>query len=354
MSKHAVKLLRVGLIGAGGIMRKAHLNPGWKAVPGVELAAVCDVNREAAEALARDFGIPKVFTDIRRMLREGLDCVDICTPNKVHTPAVLAALGAGCHVLCEKPLAVTTREVRTMAQAAARQKRILMTAQHYRFTDRMTALKRFVDAGGAGDFYHARVHATRRNLLPVARGFIDPKLSGGGPCMDIGVHALDSAMHLMGFPTPVRVSGRTAVNFAQGHEIPGAWGEWDRKLFGVEDFAAGFVHFKNGTTMVLETAWLGHQKPPEDFSFVLFGRKGSVAWPQNEAYTAVNRVIVDQQIYPTTGLRPPHTEEIFAFAQAIREGGSSPVPVEQTLKVTAILEGIYRSARSGREERIKI
>lgn len=353
-SMAAKKVLRVGLIGAGGIVRGAHLNPGWKAVPDAEIVAVCDVRKEAAESLARDFGIPQVFTDYREMLRLGLDCVDICTPNRVHTPAVLASLAAGAHVLCEKPLAVTTREVKAMARAAARSRRILMTAQHFRFTDRITALKRFVDGGGAGDFYHARVHALRRNLLPVSPGFIDPKLSGGGPCMDIGVHALDSAMFLMGCPKPVRATGTTAVHFAKGHEIPGQWGEWDRKLFGVEDFASGFVHFENGATLVLESSWLGHQKETEDFSFFLFGRGGSVAWPACEAYSARNRVLVSHQIQPTGGLGKPHTEEIQAFARAIREGGPSPVPVEQTLRVIAILEAIYQSARLKREVRIKL
>lgn len=348
------KPLRVGLIGAGGIMRAAHLNPGWKAVPNVELAAVCDIHKETAETLAKDFNVPLVFTDFREMLKMDLDCVDICTPNKLHTPAVLAALNTGKHVLCEKPLAVTTREVKEMAEASRKNKRLLMTAQHFRFSDKINALKNYTDAGGAGDFYHARVHALRRNWVPIRPGFIDPALSGGGPCMDIGVHALDSALHIMGFPKPVRVSGTVATHFAKGEVIPGGWGEWDRKLFGVEDFAAGFVYFENGASMVLEAAWLGHKKEPEDFSFMIFGRKGSVAWPANEAYSTANRTVYTSQIHPTPGLKPPHTEEILAFAHAIRNKLPSPVPVEQTLYVIAILEGIYKSAAGGREITLKL
>lgn len=342
------KTLKVGLIGAGGIARGAHL-PGWRALDDVQLTAVCDSNPEAAEAMAKDFDIPHVFTDFREMLKLDLDCVDICTPNRFHTPAARAALNSGKHVLCEKPLAVTTEEVRTLGDAARKNGRILMTAQHFRFTDKITALKNYVAAGGAGDFYHARVCAMRRNLIPVRPGFIDPDLSGGGPCMDIGVHALDAAMHLMGFPKPVRVTGATAVHFAKGHDIPGAWGEWDRQLFGVEDFASGFVHFENGATMVLEASWLGHQKAAEDVSFVLFGKKGSVTWPLNEVCSCVNGTFVTGQVSPGKKLQPPHTEEIFAFAKAIREDLPSPVPVEETLRVIAILEGIYRSAETGGE-----
>ena len=110
------KPLKVGLIGCGGIMRGAHLNPGWLAVPDVELVAACDVNKAVAGKLAEDFDIPHVFTDFKDLLAlEEIDLVDICTPNKVHTPAVIAALEAGKHVLCEKPLAVSTAEI--IAQA---------------------------------------------------------------------------------------------------------------------------------------------------------------------------------------------------------------------------------------------
>ena len=81
--------LKVGLIGTGGIVRAAHLNPGWLAVPDVEIVAACDINETSVKKLAADFKIPKVFTDFREMLKiKDIDVVDICTPNKVHTPAV--------------------------------------------------------------------------------------------------------------------------------------------------------------------------------------------------------------------------------------------------------------------------
>jgi len=105
----------------------------------------------------------------------------------------------------------------------------LMTAQHQRFTASARAIKSWADAGNLGKVYHARVRAMRRAWLPVRPGFISKKLSGGGPCMDIGVHALDCCLWMMGFPKPVRVTGTAKVNFAKGHKIPGLWGEWDRE-----------------------------------------------------------------------------------------------------------------------------
>ncbi|MFZ9683709.1 MAG: Gfo/Idh/MocA family protein, partial [Cephaloticoccus sp.] len=107
----STRKFRVGIIGGGGIAQAVHI-PGWKNLPEVEIVGVADVSEATAKKAAAAAGAPQVFTDFRDLLKLNLDAVDICTPNKVHTPAVLAALGAGKHVLCEKPLAVTTAEVR--------------------------------------------------------------------------------------------------------------------------------------------------------------------------------------------------------------------------------------------------
>jgi predicted dehydrogenase len=340
--------LKIGLIGAGGIVRGAHLKPGWTADPNAELAAVCDINETAARSLAADFKIPKVYTDFREMLKkEELDAVDICTPNRVHTPAVIAALEAGKHVLCEKPLAVTVDEILAMREALKKTDRILMTAQHCRFGGDSVAIKSWIDTGALGEVYHTRVNATRRNQLPVNAGFIDPKLSGGGPCMDIGVHALDTALWLMNFPKPVRVSGRAHTNFAKDFDIPGAWGEWDRKLFGVEDFASGYVHFSNGSTMVLEASGLQHQEK-EEINATLQGKKASIRWPSGHFHTVINRTLIDGVVLPHSG-RHAHTEEILAFSKAIREKLPSPVPIDQTIIVIGILEAIMKSSQLNQE-----
>ena len=195
----------------------------------------------------------------------------------------------------------------------------------------------------------------RRAWIPVAPGFIDHKLAGGGPCMDIGVHALDLCMWLMDFPTPVRVSGVSRVNFAKGHKIPGMWGEWDRKRFSVEDFAAGFVHFKGGATMTVEAAWLGHQAENEDMSCQVFGTEGG-------RQVAVGRICRRRGSHVLPGdTDPGHSagegrtaEEIRAFHDCVVNDKPSPVPWTETIKVIAILEGIYKSSREQREVAIKI
>jgi predicted dehydrogenase len=344
---------RVGIIGTGGIFKGAHLN-GWKALPNVEIVALADINLDRANALAKELNVPHVFSNFRDLVKLDLDAVDICTPNNVHTPAVLAALQSGKHVLCEKPLAVSTKEVRQMGELADKKKLKLMTAQHQRFTASGQAIKSWANAGNLGKVYHARVRAMRRNLLPVAPGFIDKKLAGGGPCMDIGVHALDAAMWIMGFPKPVRVTGTSKVNFAKGKMIPGAWGEWDRRLFSVEDFAAGFVHFDNGATMTLEAAWLGHQQESEDMSFQLYGMDGGVKWPSGEFATVKGRSLMQGTLTWPRRVERPHTDEIIAFHDCVVNNKPSPVPWTETIKVIAILESVYQSGRTGKEVAVKI
>ena len=101
------KRFSVGVIGTGGIFRAVHA-AGWKSIPGVEIVAVCDVSRDRAEMTAKEVGAQHVFTDFEDLVKLDLDAVDVCTPNEVHTPAVIAALETGKHVICEKPLATRT------------------------------------------------------------------------------------------------------------------------------------------------------------------------------------------------------------------------------------------------------
>jgi predicted dehydrogenase len=344
----STRKFRVGLIGGGGIAQAVHI-PGWKNLPEVEIVGVADVSEATAKKAAAAAGATQVFTDYRDLLKLDLDAVDICTPNRVHTPAALAALNLGRHVLCEKPLAVSTAEVREMGELADRKKLKLMTAQHQRFTQPAVAAKAWVDAGNLGETYHARVRAMRRAWLPPAPGFIDAKLSGGGPCMDIGVHALDLCLWLMGFPKPVRVTGTARTVFAKGHAMPNLWGEWDRERYSVEDFATGFVHFDNGATLVLEAAWMCHQQENEDLAAQLFGTKGGIKWPAAEFSTVTNGTFAQGTLTHPVQVPHPHWNEIAAFTDCVVNGKPSPVPWTETIRVIGILEGVYQSQLAGRE-----
>jgi predicted dehydrogenase len=168
------------------------------------------------------------------------------------------------------------------------------------------------------------------------------------------VHALDTCLWVMGFPKPVRASGSFKTNFGKGYDIPGKWGEWDRSLFSVEDFASGFIHFENGATMTLEAAWLGHQEEDEDVGFQLFGKGAGVHWPSGRYASVINGAFCQGSLAPANTNIKAHHEEIRAFANCVTRNEPSPVPWTETIRVIATLEAIEASAKCGREVEIAL
>jgi predicted dehydrogenase len=284
-----------------------------------------------------------------------IDIVDICTPNMYHTPLAVAALDAGKHVICEKPLAPKPADIREMIEARDRSGKLLMTAQHFRFQGTSKALKAEIDQGVLGDIYHARSWMLRRAAAPTRPGFIQKKHSGGGPCIDIGVHILDLTLWMMGHPKPVSVTGVTQDKLVRQPGVFSIWGgPIPAEQFDVEEFAAAFVRFDTGATLVLEVSWLLHHKTTgEDMQMWLYGDKAGAHWPSNEILrtnNATRQQLNSQLVIAESG--EPHAKECVAFADAVANGKPSPVPAEESLAVMTILDGLYQSAAEGREIRL--
>ncbi len=335
--------LRVGIVGTGCVARLKHM-PAWQSIPEVTIACVADTDITKARQFAADYHIAQVVTDYRQLTDSvDVDAVDVCTPNRLHTPIVLAALAAGKHVLCEKPLAVTPAEITHMIGTQKESGRLLMVLQNHRYRGISMAMKRWIEEGHLGHVYYARAWAIRRNLLPPMQSFICKRLSGGGPCMDIGVHCLDLALWLMGFPRPVAVSGCACDHLAKSSAIPGAWGQWDCDLFDVEDFACGLVRFENGTVLSLETSWLGHIPQPEEISCTILGTRAGVHWPSGTASTVRDGRLADETIEPQPACASTHMATIRDFYDAVIRDRPSPIPAEQSLATIGILDAIYRS-----------
>lgn len=350
-------VLRVGVIGLGGVS-KTHM-PGWKASEHAEVVAGSDISEEALERWGGEHEVADLSTDPADLLKNpDIDIIDVCTPNMYHTPLVVAALEAGKHVICEKPLAPTPDDIRTMIEARDRSGKELMTAQHFRFAGVSQAMKAEIDTGSLGDVYHARGWMLRRNgLIPTAT-FIEKKHSGGGPCIDIGVHILDLTLWMMGNPRPVTVSGVADARLAH---LPGAFATWREgpipSTFDVEDYAVAFVRFETGATLVLEVSWLLHHDiRGEDMQAWIYGDAGGCHWPSAQFLDTnyTTRQFNNRTLQLTQDKMEPHALECVEFAKAIAAGAPSPVPAEQSLQVLAILDGIYRSQAEGREVSIDL
>ncbi|MDX1683279.1 MAG: Gfo/Idh/MocA family oxidoreductase, partial [Phycisphaeraceae bacterium] len=216
------------------------------------------------------------------------------------------------------------------------------------------------DRGLLGEIYHARAWMLRRAGLPNRVSFLKREHAGGGPCIDIGVHILDLTLWMMGHPTPVSVVGTSQNRLASqegsftvlGQPRPVLRDEMD-----VEDFAAAMVRFDNGATLMLEVSWMLHHQVEgrfEDMQMWLYGTDAGSHWPRCEFYLAD----ADAMQHETRRLEllkdamEPHAAECVAFAEAIAEGGPSPVPAEQSLAVQKILAGLYQSQETGAEVRL--
>ncbi|HEX7064002.1 MAG TPA: Gfo/Idh/MocA family oxidoreductase [Bacillales bacterium] len=338
--------LRVGLIGAGGIASAVHVPNYLKFADRVEITAVSDVVKEKAEQLAEEISIPNVYEDYETMLRDAeLDAVSICTPNKFHAPAAIAALEAGCHVLCEKPPAMTAAEAEKMAQTAKKAGKILTYGFHYRHSPEAETLRRFIDGGELGDIYAVKVNAVRRRGIPGWGVFTNKELQGGGPLIDIGVHMLDTALYLMDYPEPDTVFGVTYQKLGSKPGV-GLMGEWDWKNFSIEDMARGMITFKNGASILLETAFAANVKEHDTMNVSLMGDKGGAdVFPLN-IYQEKHDTLVDvtPSFLPGKG---GYELEIGRFVDACL-GGPAPISTgEQGVIIQQIIEGLYRSAESG-------
>ncbi len=349
------KTLKVGVIGVGGIA-KTHM-PGWAASTDAEVVAGCDLNQPVLQDWGKMHGVTKLVSNPADLFTDpDIDIIDVCTPNMSHAPLTIAALEAGKHVICEKPLAPTPEAIRDMIAARDRAGKMLMTAQHFRFKGNSQAMKKEILSGALGDIYHARSWMLRRNGMIPTPSFIRKEFSGGGPCIDIGVHILDLTLWLMGNPKPVAVTGVAKAPLAHH---PGQFAAWTGTLlsqdYDVEDFAAAFVRFDTGATLVLEVSWfLHHDIQGEDMQMWLYGSEGGCHWPKAE-FLSTNyqtRQLVNSTLQLTKDPMEPHALECVEFARAVAEGALSPVLAEQSLAVLTILDGIYRSQKTGGEVKL--
>jgi len=349
-----MRTVKLGLIGAGGIAQ-AHCR-AMSEVSGVEIIAASDLVEANVERTAERWGIPKTFTDYNKMLKmDELDGVVVCTPTAVHAPPTVAALKAGKHVLCEKPMEASLAAATEMVGTAHKTSKILMIALKLRYTPQVIKAKEIIDAGTLGDIYYAETVADRRRGNP-GGSFVRKATAGFGAAADIGVYALDTALYLMGHPKPVAVSGITS-NYLSLHNT------WNPALkeTEVEDFACGWVVFDNGARLVFKTCWCMNMDSLGGTIFL--GTKaglrigvGEVSGPQEGVTLYRDEFGQPTDInIPTRGSVDVFKAEDAAFVDAVREGKPSPIDPDGMLLTNVIFQGVIDSANAdGREVEVTV
>ncbi len=347
----------IGIIGTGSIAQSQHMPAYARLSDKVQIVAVADVNEANARTAAEKFNVPHVYTDYREMLqRDDIHAVSVTTPNYLHKDATIAALEAGKHVLCEKPLARNTQEAREMVRTARRTGKILQVALQWRYTGVAQFLYKYIQQeGNLGEVYYARAHALRRRGIPGWGVFIDKEKQGGGPLIDIGVHILDATLWLMGYPKPVSAFGATYTKFGHRPDVVGLMGQWDYTKFTVEDFAVGLIRLENGATITLESSFCANIENDE-FNTLILGDKGGVfanpiGSPPIKIFTEHNRTLYNIEPVHLPSVNAYHAE-VEDFINAILENREPLIPGEHGFYLNAILDAIYRSSETGHEVEI--
>lgn len=266
--------LGIGVLGAHDWAEKAHL-PGYAAYDRARLVAICDIERDRAEAMAQRFGIPRVYTDAHDMLADpDVAMVDVCTPTHTHLALSLAAIAAGKHVLSEKPLAESATDAFAAATAAERAGVRTKLGFTFRYSPAMRRLRAWIADGTLGEIFH--IHGFEQNSQ-----FLDPEfplrqVSPDAPrdalipssIVGYGSHLVDLMRWCGGEFSAVC---GTMHNFIPARVVRGTPG---RQTIPVEDGTVAIVEFASGAQGLLQTSYIAVGNYP-GVELRVYGSKGA-------------------------------------------------------------------------------
>lgn len=349
--------MKVGIIGCGTISH-CHM-AAYKKIRDVEVTAACDISQDRASAFANQYGIAAHFTSYERMLCEAsLDAVSVTTWNNAHEPIAIEALKRDVNVLCEKPLALNTRQAREMSIASKLSGKLLMPGFCTRYEDGAKLLKSLADSGELGRLYAIKATFLRRSGNP-GSWFADAKRSGGGPVIDLGVHVIDLARYFAGSPAALSVSavthrgaGKGAAGLSKYTSVDGA----GAALSNVEDSAFALIRFDNGVCVQFETSWV-HHIGQDVLQMEVFGDSaGATLYPSVALHGESHSHLMDAQFAHSNHPENPNydfDQEIAHFIDCIR-GDAQPIcTAEDGVEVMRIVDAIYASAARGCEVEVE-
>ena len=370
-------VLGIGMVGYA-FMGRAH-SQAWRNVASFfelprrpRMAAICGRDREAVAAAAARLGWPAWETDWKRLVqRDDVDLVDVCTPGSSHAEISIAALEAGRHVLCEKPLANTVEEARAMAAAAERvaaQGVRAMVGFNFRRAPAVALARELVAAGRLGAIRHVRAAYLGSHLLDPEFPLVwrlQVEQAGSGALGDLGAHAIDLAQYLAGD----RIAGVSALTetFVRERPLPGGGGA--RGPVTVDDAALFIARFGGGSLGSFEATRFatGHT---EGLSVELNGELGSLVWElgafnelrlfdatEDPATQGVRRIQVTRSVHPyaaawwpeghSIGYEHTFTHEVRDLLEAIAAGRDPAPSFADGLQVQQVLDAVQRSAAAG-------
>jgi len=323
--------LRVGVIGCGSIAQHRHL-PEYLVNKNVELAAVCDISQDRVNEVAVKYGV-KAFTSFEELLSSGtVDAVSVCTSNDLHAPITIAALEAGIHVLCEKPMATSKQEAEGMIAAAKKSGKKLMIAHNQRFVPSHQKARQLIQSGEIGKIYSFRTtfgHGGPENWSVEGKNgwFFQKEKAFVGAMGDLGVHKTD------------------LLRYVLGEEVVevGSFVETSAKDFAnVDDNAVCILKTESGIIGTLAASWTYVSK--EDNSTIIYGEKAILRLEDDPINSLVvqysNGEVVKYELgriqsNEAGGQNSSHV--IGKFVDSILLDQEPPVPGEEGLKSLEVI-----------------
>ncbi len=339
--------VKIGIIGIGMIGTE-HIR-GFRAVPRTVVHAIADIDENRLSKAANEFKIPHIHCDANDLIAmEDIDAVVICTPSYTHEKIAMAALSAGKHVLCEKPMTISSASANKLVKKAKKAKLLLVSCSgRYRFSPSVIKAKELIDEGELGEIYHMTISGiTRRNRPGIdfhtsATWCLDKSKAGGGAMFDWGIYDLNILYSLIEDITVERIDGFCY----RGLETPLP----EEAVFDVEEHGAAMLHCKGGLRVFWERAWATHMNSSTRIR--IYGSKAGIAfdplaWTQDIFF----QIYEDRSGKPVT-IAPSSSFDKWNiilgvaqdFVDAIVKNRSPRTTGEEEVKFIKIIESLYRS-----------
>ena len=326
--------IRVGIIGAGGIVQVSHI-PNLRLLDSVDIVAISDSDIGRAALVADRYKIPNWFEDpIRMMNQSDLDCVIITTPTITHYPLCQTAFESGVDVLIEKPFARNIEEAQKIVDLADSNKRIAMVGMNHRFREDTNILKEIIEKELLGDIFLITSGWLKRlGVWGRPYWFTDPKLAGGGVLMDLGLQMIDIVLWLLDFPTVVESSCGMSNKMLE---------------LEVEDTATAFLRFDNEATFLLEVSWANCFKKDIAFTHIRGSQGAASLNPLNLNLRQGDRITTQNVPVTSDEMKLFHKSfqsEIHHFIKCVKSRVEPVSSARSTLSSLAIVDNLYKQAK---------
>lgn len=353
------KKIKIGFIGCGWIVEHAHI-PAFGKIRGVEITAVFDTDIERASKVAKIYNIPGVFKDLYDFFLSGIDAVIVATPNISHVQYSLQALQHGLHVMCEKPIAINSSDVRKLIDTAEKKSRLFIPGFVNRFRYDILKIRELLQENKIGKIVSVQAGWLRRSGMPrPGSWFTNRAFSGGGVLIDLGSHVVDLCLMIIGDKLPLNQVLTTSMQDSKAEQINAQWFNSDYVgglQIDVEDTAIGRVEFEENILLDIKLSWVSEIDGDCTY-FIINGAKGSIKLEtlfgfSNDRLWENDSLVIQEsnkgaEVIPLDKSKNS-TMNAFCdmakfFADAVRAGNTSYLTSYDGLKTVELIEKLYKS-----------